>query len=215
MPIADNDNDTLNFSIIGGIGINITLSGIGTSVNNITPSILYHPMLASIWQSGKEYFVGDLVWQYIGGSISRCTEDHISGSDFNTDLPLYWELILGNSYFKTMGNLYFRLNLFNNTEEVKSFPVNNLTMRTSLTFFGMPYVGAITAYDNNTLQPLVSSITLQAGASDQVIVGVNDFMNRNNGISSTPTAGTRVTPTFNIRYNGEVIASDEFNIEAN
>ena len=79
----------------------------------------------------------------------------------------------------------------------------------------MSFVTAITAYDDTTLQPLQSSMTLLPGQSNQVIVGVNDFMNRNNGVVETPAAGTRVTSLFNIRYNGEVIANDEFNIEAN
>ncbi len=214
MPIGDNDNDTFNFMIIGGIGINIQMTGIGSSVNSISPSLPYTPRRASIWQTGKEYFVGDHVQLVFGGTMYVCAQAHTS-TIFQSDLDAgRWNLALGNQYFQTGGSMYFRLSLNNTSEDVQSFFVHNLTMSTTQTFFGMSYTSPISAYDNNTFQQLGSSIVLSPGAQAQVIVGVNDFMNRNNGSISTPVAGTEVTPVFRVMYNAEVIATGEFNIRA-
>lgn len=214
VPIADEDNDVIGFEVIAGININVVLTGIGTTVANIGPANPYIPARASIWQTGKYYEVGDLVQLTPTGTVYRCDIAHISGN-FNDDLSSgKWLITLGNQYFNTMGNLYFRASLTNITQQVQSFPNYSLTMETDSTFFGMSYSTGITAYDDVTHNPLTGSITIPAGQTVYVRLGVDNFMNRNNGSIATPVIGTKVTSVFKIRFNGDVIGDGEFNIEA-
>ena len=213
VPIADNRSDATPFEVKSDIGINIDVTRVGDAINNLNLASIYVPSRASLWESGKQYYEGDRVWTTINGTIHVAKEDHISGAVFIDDLfSGKWQVLHGNQYLPTSGSIYMQLNLTNVTETVQSFQVYNLNLRTNTTFFGSQYTSPATTYDNTTLNPITSSVTLQPSESKFVIVGVNDFFNRNNGVISTAPVGTEITAQLNFLAGVSVIGGIELNI---
>ena len=213
VPIADNRSDETPFEVKSDIGINIVVTRVGDAINNLSLASNYVPARASLWESGKQYYEGDRVWTTINGTIYVAREDHISGAVFSDDLfSGKWRISPANQYLPTGGNIYMQLNLTNVTETVQSFQVYNLNLRTNTTFFGSQYTAPATTYDNTTLNPITNSVTLQPSESKLVIVGVNNFFNRNNGVISTAPVGTEITAQLDLLTGVTVIGGIEINV---
>ena len=89
LPLLSSSEKTKSLTVGYGIGVDITFSRVGTTVNLSSVVDNYITTRYPLWITGRLYYVGDKVEN--GGSYYECAVNHTSGN-FTTDLFTngYW-----------------------------------------------------------------------------------------------------------------------------
>jgi|SRR5690554_3624430 len=99
-------------------------------------------------------------------------------------------------YFTTSGNIFFKVELSNNSLEDRVFQYSDLKISVRPTFFGDEYTDNSILRDSSNVD--VTSILIPAGQSREVFVGATNMLNRNNGAIATPTQVAEIVSSIKL-----------------
>ena len=111
--------------------------------------------------------------------------------------------------FITNGNLYLGFEIKNNDNKSSVFSGIGLQMSANPNYYGINSL-RLPATLMNSQGVQQNEITINAGATVNIIIGINDLLNRQGGSVAPPTQSTEIYSTISVLRNNSQIFTNQF-----